>query len=258
MTSSPVHVLPAIQIPELGPALGRVALAPDTSAAHPIPLDDIRLDLATAIFELTEDARAWSATGDRTGAVEALGRAVWLTGWEAAVRAVAERMTAAIDARITAAAAESRIPRRRRRKLQLSAAEHRAVHARLGSGSLGLATGLDGLERAAHRLRDTGVLDREAQDLWRGALTQAARRLETAWLELEAAVHQEWHRWTPLVESARRWRRPRWVVWSISLVVVGLAVYVGLVVGGFLPGPPFLDGFARWWWDWWDRLVTPV
>jgi len=258
MTSSPVRVLTAIKVPELGPALGRVALAPDPSSAHPILLDDIRLELATAIFGLTEDARAWSATGDRDGAVAALGRAAWLTGWEAAVRAVAERMTAAVDARIMAAAAESRIPSRRRRSLLLSAAERRAMHARLGGGSLSLAAGLDGLERVAHQVRDAGVLDRDAQNRWRGALTEAARRLETGWLELEEAVHQEWHRWTPLVESARRWRRPRWVVWSISLAVVALAVYVGLVVGGYLPGPRFLYGFARWWWNWWDRLVTPV
>ncbi|MEP7327550.1 MAG: hypothetical protein ABI836_16485 [Gemmatimonadota bacterium] len=255
---TPVRILPAIQIPELGPSLGRVALAPDASSAHPIALDDIRLDLATAIFELTEDAGAWSATGDRTGAVEALGRAAWLTGWEAAVRAVAERLAAAVDARIAAAAAESRIPGRRRKSLQLSAAERRALHARLGGGSLALSAGLDGLERAAHQVRDTGVLDRDAFDRWRGALTEAARRLETAWLELESVVDLEWHRWTPLVESARRWRRPRWALWTFSLLVAGLAVYVGLVVGGYLPGPPFLYEFARWWWNSWDRLITPV
>jgi len=167
-------------------------------------------------------------------------------------------MAAAVDARIAAAATESRIPKRRSRSLQLSPAEHRAMHARLGGGSLALATGMDGLERVAHEVRDAGLLDREAQNRWRGALTEAARRLETAWLELEEAVHQEWHRWTPLVESARRWRRPRWVVWTVSLVVVGLAIYVGLVLGGYLPGPRFLYAFASWWWNWWDRLVTPV
>jgi hypothetical protein len=256
--TSPVRVLPAIQIPELGPSLGRVALAPDLISHHAIPLDDIRLDLATSIFDLVADARAWSATGDRQGAVDSLNRPAWLTAWEAAVRSVAERMTAAIDERILAAALESKIPRRRRKQLQLSDAERRAVHARLGSGGLALAVGLDVLDQESQRLRETGVLDREAQERWRAALTEAARKLEKAWMTLEEAVDAEWHRWTPLVESARRWRRSRVVLWTVSLAVAAIAIYVGLVVGGYLPGPPFLDDFARWWWDWWDRLVEPV
>jgi hypothetical protein len=34
-------------------------------------------------------------------------------------------------------------------------------------------------------------------------------------------------------------------------VVVGAAVYVGLVLGGYLRVPPALEGLADWWWATW-------
>ena len=259
--STPVRVPPAIEIPELGPSLGRLALPTGwetTVRGRRVSLDEIRLELATAIFDLAADARSWSSAGDREAAVDTLGRSAWLGAWEIAVRSAGERLTAEIDARIRAAAEESKLPRRHRQKLLLTEPERRAVLARLGGGGVALVVGLEALDRAGHRVRAAGVLDREAGERWRDSLTTAARKLEASWLELELAADREWEHWTPLIESARNWRRPRWVLWAISAAVLGMAVYVGLVVGGYLQGPPFLDAFAAWWWDWWDRLVEPA
>lgn len=257
-SSSPVQIPPAVQIPELGPALGRVAMPSQSSGLRGSSLDQIRLELATAIFELAADARSWSSAGDRAAAVDAVGRAAWLGAWEAAVRAAAERIANETNARIEAAAVEARIPARRRKKFPLSEAERRAMAARLGAGGIALNETLDALEKETRRMRESGVLDREAGDRWRNALTNAARKVESAWIALEVAARAEWDRWTPLVESARSWRRPRWLLWLITALVLAAAIYVGLVVGGYLKGPPFLDRFALWWWDWWDRLVEPA
>jgi hypothetical protein len=259
-SSSPVRVPPAVQIPELGPWLGRIPLSAGSGSApiQRLPLDSIRLDLATAIFELAADARSWSSAGDRQAAVDELGRSGWLAAWEAAVRGAAEVAVQAIDARIREAGQESRIPGRKLKRLFLSDPEKRALAARLGRGGFAFAEGLEPVDREGHRLREAGVLDREAGDRWREALTGAARSLEAAWLTLEEAATEEWHRWSPLVESVRTWRRPRWVLWGISAIVLAVLVYVGLVVGGYLQGPQFLEAFADWWWTWWDRLVEPA
>jgi hypothetical protein len=258
--SSPVRLPSAVEIPELGPWLGRIPLPSGTSSAPPsrVPLDAIRLELATAIFELAADARSWSSAGDRQAAVDELGRAGWLGAWDTAVRGAAAAVAQAIDLRISEAGQESRIPRRRLKKQLLAEPEKRAMVARLGRGGFAFAEALEPLDRTGHRLREAGVLDREAGDRWREALTSAARSLEAAWLSLEEAANEEWHRWSPLVESVREWRRPRWILWTASAIVVGVLVYVGLVVGGYLQGPGFLESFADWWWTWWDRLVEPA
>jgi hypothetical protein len=261
MTSgSPVRTPPAVQIPELGPWLGRIPLpsAGSSAPAGRFSLHGIRLDLATAVFELAADARSWSSAGDRQAAVDELGRAGWIAAWESAVRAAAELVSHDIDARIQEAGTESRMPRRKLRRAFLSDAEKHAIAARLGRGGFAFAEALDPVDREGARLRESGVLDRAASERWRDALTGAARQLEAAWLSLEEAADEEWHRWSPLVESVREWHRPRWLLWLISALVVALFVYVGLVVGGYLQGPEFLEGFADWWWRWWDRLVEPA
>ena len=117
---------------------------------------------------------------------------------------------------------------------------------------------MDALERESHRLRGSGAVERDAAERWRDALLDTARRLEVAWLTLEEAAQEEWHRWSALVASVREWHRPRWVLWTITVLVVGVLVYVGLVVGGYVDGPAVLDAFADWWWTWWDRVVEPA
>jgi hypothetical protein len=259
-SSSPVQVSSAVLVPELGPWLGRIPL-PTGSGSAPaprFPLDAVRIELATAIFELAADARAWSAAGDRQAAVDELGRAGWLTAWEGAVRGAADVVAGAIDARIREAGLESRMPARKLKRLLLSDGEKRALAARMGRGGFAFAEALAPVEREGSRLREAPMADREAGNRWREALTGAARNLESAWLALEEAADQEWQRWSPLIESVRSWRRPRWIIWTASALVLGVLVYVGLVFGGYLRGPAFIETLADWWWAWWDRLVDPL
>jgi hypothetical protein len=48
----------------------------------------------------------------------------------------------------------------------------------------------------------------------------------------------------------RAWHRPTWLVWLVSVVVLGAAVYLGLVLGGYLPVPAALSGLAAFVWSW--------
>ena len=48
----------------------------------------------------------------------------------------------------------------------------------------------------------------------------------------------------------RAWRRPTWPVWTLTGVVFSGATYLGLVLGGYISVPPFLRGFAAFWWSW--------
>ena len=46
----------------------------------------------------------------------------------------------------------------------------------------------------------------------------------------------------------RAWHRPTWRVWLATALVTAFAVYLGLVLGGFVPVPPPLQGLAAFWW----------
>lgn len=253
--SGSMRVLSAIEIPELGPALGRIALPPE-SHLRPPDIDLVRFDLANTVFETEADARAWSAAGDRQAAVEALGRAAWLGAWEAAVRAAAQAIVEYMSAALTAAATASRMPRRKRPGI--TPVEHRAIIARLGAAGDSMTEALAELEEAGHRLPEVGSYDRQAADRWGAALVGVARKLEAAWLELEESARRELARWHAITEQVRAWRRPTWPLWVLSALVLALALYLGLILGGYLPVPGFLQGFVDWWWGIWDRYVEPA
>ena len=68
-------------------------------------------------------------------------------------------------------------------------------------------------------------------------------------MALVAAAAAEEEHWRSEVERIRTWRRPRWPVWLITLVVIVAAGYLGLVVGGYLPVPPALMGLTDFWWS---------
>jgi hypothetical protein len=237
-------------VPELGPSLGRLSDPPPEAGAGPlgVRLDDIRLKLVTGIFELAGAARAFGAAGDPEGAMASLNRVAWLGLWEKAVIASAERVAATVNARLDEAAAEARYPRRRLRSAMLTPGDTRAIAARLGGGGGPFVASLDELEHAAHGAAQRGR-DRSASAEWRSALTAAARRLEAAWLALEQAATIEQQRWRVEVERIRAWRLPRWPLWLLTMVVLGGAVYLGLVLGGYVPVPPQLAGFAEFWWS---------
>ncbi|HEU4699606.1 MAG TPA: hypothetical protein VFS40_10525 [Gemmatimonadales bacterium] len=235
-------------IPELGSSLGRLAEPPETVTPLPtrlIPTDDLRLELVTRLFELAGAARAFGEGGDRGGAVQSLARPAWIRLWEDAVARVAARLVEAVNARLRAAASESRLPERKLRTVLLGEEETRAVAARLGAAGAPLVASLDALERTA-----PGALRGPAGEApWRDALLTAARRLESAWNALERLLDEESRYWLDEVARVRAWRRPVWPLAALSAVVLALAVYLGLVLGGYLAAPAPLAGFVEWWWE---------
>jgi hypothetical protein len=228
------------EVPELGPSLGRLT-DPVEPATGPlgVRLDDIRLKLVTAVFELAGAARAFAAAGDAVAAAASLNRVAWLGAWEQAVAGSADRLTARVNDRLEEAAAVSRYPRRWLRQIVLTPADTRAIAARLGGGGAPFVSALDELEEAG-RGRAAGA--------WSDALTAVARRLEAAWLALEDAAAREQVRWQADVQRVHAWRLPRWPLWLLTALVLGAAVYLGLVLGGYVRVPPMLEGFAEFWW----------
>ena len=229
-------------VPELGPSLGRMVVPPADAAdgALGARLDDIRLRLVTGVFDLAAAARSFAGVGDADGATGSLGRVALLGLFEKAVTAAAERIAATVNAQLRSAAAESRYPAARLRQLLVTPEDTRAIAARLGSGGAGFVDALDVMEQAARV--------RTAPREWRDALLAAGRRLESAWLALEEGAEAEQRHWHGEVMRVRAWRRPAWPLWTATLLVLALAGYLGLLVGGYLPVPEPLAGFTAWWW----------
>jgi hypothetical protein len=238
----------AWQVPELGPSLGRLGDPALETGSGPLgaALDDIRLRLVTGLFELAGVARAFALAGDPDGAVATLNRAAWLALWEKAVTASAERVGATINARFKEAGAESRYPGGRLRGELITPDDTRAIGARLGAGGGPFVAALDELEQAARGA--TAQRAGERSVAWRASLTAAARRLEAAWLALEEAAAAEQRRWQLEVERVRAWHLPRWPLWLLTAGILAGAAYLGLVLGGYVPVPPILAGFAEFWW----------
>jgi hypothetical protein len=239
-------------VPELGPSLGRLSdppSAPPPGGGTAILLDDIRLELVTGIFDVAGAARSFMAAGDRESAVASLGRVAWLDLWERAVEAAAQRLADSVNARLQAAAEESRLPQARLHRVLLNAEDVRAIGSRLGSGGASFVSALDALEQTVPAAAAPGPRGNRGQMEWQLALATAARRLEGAWLALTDAmkVEQDW--WAGEIERVRGWKRPRWSLWALTGVVLLLLTYLGLVLGGYLPVPPPLRGFAEFWWS---------
>jgi hypothetical protein len=174
--------------------------------------------------------------------VPTLPRAGGLALWDTAVPAPGARLSFPINARFEGPAAESRYPGARRRAELITAEDTRAIGARLGAGGGPFVAALDEMEQAARAEAS------RRSEAWRESLTAAARRLEAAWLALEEAAAAEQRRWQVEVERVRAWRLARWPLWLLTAVVLAAAAYLGLVLGGYLPVPPALAGFAEFWW----------
>lgn len=243
----------SLTIPELGPALGRLVAPPPPAPGTPphwIRLDDLRLGLVTQLFELLADARRWAGEGERELALATVNREAWETLWSKAVHEVAERTGTAVSDRLIGAAREVRLPARRIPALALEPNEVRALAARLSLGAPPLFAALAHLDQAASQVRSDRA-PAEAVVAWQEALLAAGRRLEAAWLALEETLQAEWRAWEAEVQDLRNWRRPRWPLYLAASAIVGLTLYAGLVLGGYLPVPGFLEGpvhalWARW------------
>ena len=103
-----------------------------------------------------------------------------------------------------------------------------------------LIAALDALDAAAAQARDASVLGKAAHAEWQEALRTAARRLEAAWLSLEAGVADEQRRWAGEVEAVARWRPPLWPVLALGVPLAAALMWLGLVLGGYLPAPAWL------------------
>ena len=228
-----------LRVPELAPSLGRVIVTRRREAPW-VPLDDIREELATAVLELAGEGRGAAAREDRAQVLEVTGRRAWAAAWDQAVRRAAARVADALQAEIVRTARQVRLPRRRLRGRLLAMGEKRAIAARFGTGGAAFVAALDELDAAALRVQGATVLDKDAHAAWQEALRAAARRLEAAWLALEAEVEEERRRWTPEIETLARWRPALWPVALLWAPVAAALIWLGLILGGYLPAPAWL------------------
>lgn len=235
-------------LPELGPWLGRLCNPGAASKVrHFVPLDDIRLALATGVLDLAGAARGFSAD-DHAAIVGSLHPRSWRQLWDKALGDASSRTAGAINAGFAAAAAESRFPRRKLARLQVSDTELAAMRARLGAGAIPLEHALVRLEELAGAAGSSGRGSDAAFGRWSDGLTTAARQLESAWMALELAADREGARWQVEIDRLRHWTRPRWPLWLITALVLAAATWLGLVLGGFLKVPGWLLPFAEFWW----------
>jgi hypothetical protein len=153
---------------------------------------------------------------------------------------VAGRVAEAVDEELTRAAASVRLPRRKLRRRLLTTPEKRAIVARLGTGGGTFVAALDELDAAASRVAQATVLEKDAHGAWQDALRTVARRLEAAWLSLETEVEEERRRWAPEIAAVAAWRPRIWPVFVIWAPLAGLLIWLGLILGGYLPAPSWL------------------
>jgi hypothetical protein len=234
-------------LPELGPWLGRLCNAGAASRVkHFVPLDDIRLALATGVLDLAGAARGFSSD-DRAAVVGSLHARSWRQLWDKALTDASSRTAEAINGGFAAAAAVSRFPKRRLARLQVSDAERAAMKARLGAGAIPFEESLVRLEDLAGGAGSSRGGE-AAFNRWSDGLAAAARQLESAWMALEEAADREGARWNAEIDKVRNWTRPRWPLWVITALSLAALTWLGLVLGGFLNVPPWLLPFAEFWW----------
>lgn len=241
--NQPLKLLMPLRVPELASSLGRI-IVPRRLLDPWVPVDDIREELATRVLELGGEGRAAAARegdGDaRARVLEVTGRRAWAAAWDHAVRRAGARVADALDAEITRTARQVRLPRRRLRRHLLTNAEKRAIVARLGTGGGPFVAALDELEATAARAGDASVLDKDAHAAWQESLRTVARRLEAAWLALEAEVDAERERWNPEIDTLAAWRPSLLPIFVVWVPLAALLVLLGLMLGGYVPAPAWL------------------
>jgi len=228
-----------LDVPELGPSLGRL-IVPRRVTEPWVPLDDVREALATGVMECAGVARREAANGGKARALVALDREAWTLAWEKAVRQAADRIVTVLDRTLETEAKRVRMPRRRQRQLVVSPGERRAIAARLAAGGDTLDVALDEVARTTATLARSWPGDAAARAEWRTAQQAAARRLEAAWLALEAQVELERARWTAEMEAVKSWRPSLVPVFAIWTPLAAITIWLGLVLGGYFPAPQWL------------------
>jgi len=219
-------------VPELGPLLGRLA-HPEPRGPAGFPLDDIRLDLLSALYARTGLARREFADRKPDLARHQLSREAWLVVWQDAARRAADRVLERVDQEVAAAAAESRMPAKALARVAPGDEERRVTRNRISSAGIPLEQ-IEPPELAAH---------------WEDGLLHAAMALDASWERLERVVLEELAAHAGTVERVRRWRRPRALLWVGSAAGVTLALLLGLSLGGYLPAPGLLGVLQGWFWS---------
>lgn len=223
------------EIPEIGPYLGRLADAVRQFEDPAVGLDPIRLEMVSDLFERTQSAREFLLTGDEGGARAALDKGAWLNLWRRAAHQAAERTSATMAARLTAAAQRSRYPARRL-SLLLPSDEARGIL-------------VSKLEAAGIPLESRLARGFPIRSGWWDSVRQAAVALEDSWEDLEAVIRSELAEVGPVVQRVERWQ-PSPVPWYLALGVgFALTGWLGLVLGGYVPRPQWLDPFNDWFWS---------
>ena len=134
--------------------------------------------------------------------------------------------------------------RRRRRRLLPTDAERRGIATRLGATGSGFVAALDRLEAAAGAASAATARERDVMAAWRDALLGAARRLDAAWDGLLTEARAEQGTWESEIARTEQWRAPWWPVVLVGSGLVGVAAWVGSILGGYAPAP---DWFAKLW-----------
>jgi hypothetical protein len=186
------------------------------------------------LFELAGKARE---SGDPAAAAALLAPDRLRQEWERGAGQVAPRTLERIQGALAASADRSGLPPRRLRRLAVSAEEAALISARLRGAGVPYIDGLTALD-----LAEDGTAE------WSTALREVMRRLELSWLELEQRALAEEMAWGSEAALIAEWRPARWPRWVAAAIVGLICIYVGLVLGGFLPVPPGADGLASWWW----------
>ncbi len=228
-----------LRIPELGPSLGKLITGTGRDVSG-FSLETHRYHLATKIIEMGGEARRLAANDDRSAALASLGRDPWLAAWEGTVGPIADNLVERLSAHLEAEAAAVRMPARLRRKMSIDEVERRAIGARLGSAGVDLIPALDEIEQHSTCLIEATATERPALDAWQRAQLTAARRLDEAWMLLENGVARELDAWKAVGDDISRWRKSLWPVYLFGAVGASVAVWAGLIWGGFLSTPAWL------------------
>lgn len=222
-------------LPELGPLLGRLLTPPAEPSAALANLETVRLELLGSLFQKAGAARALLAAGDESGARAAVGPAVWVELWEQAVSGAARGVAVEQERRLRDAARLSRYPAKR-----LAAALPDSEERRLLAGRLSAAG--SGLEEAVLLLGDDSRP-------WPEALRRVSGELQAAWDRLTATAQHEIAKAELRAAEIRSWRRPWLPLLIAGTILLAAALWLGLVLGGYLRVPGWLTPFANWVWN---------
>ena len=197
----------------LAAELGRLA-----SPAQAGPFDDVRLALLDAIIAAKAEGR--------------MDQQAWEDAFGGAVRSMRLRVLADAEQMVRSAAAHSRYPARRLQALLPNAELADSLLNRLTAEAMPL-------ERFAG-LGDDPV-SRRAR----------AAALEQAWEGAVGVASTETARWRTLAMQVAAWRRPTGMLWTLSILIVLVALVLAAWLSGTIASPRWFRPINDMWWRLW-------